>query len=432
MNITFLSFVLKKTVQIIFVLFIFLTTSAQNSFLKEADNAVSNKPVSSINIPTLSKEVIADFDADQTVIYENSVVKFTNMTTGGATYFKWTIPGATPSISYQDNPSVMYHTPGFHDVTLLAIGMSGSSTLTKENYIEVLETESDLPPGWDYETTSSQMLIAVPPEANARIFEAPLDSGDFIGVFYFDMFNQLKCAGATVWTGNGSAMVIANGNNSATPVKDGFFPGETINWKVYSVDKDEDFPATATWNPELPVQTIFIPNGISGLLDLYAGVVWQLQLTEDWSAISSPVEPWYKQPEQVFGQAYEQIIFLENSTGILYPDGNINTLGEWQNEGYLLKMNEAATIDVKGYPIEQTTVQVFEGWNLIPVPVNCTVSLLSLIENHLQKVEMVKEVAGLKSCVPAQNISTLQNLKPGKSYMLFANENFTLEFAPCE
>lgn len=380
---------------------------------------------------TIVQSIQVDFFAEDTLVYAGEAVKFHNQTTGGATFFRWKVNGGVPENTYHSDPTIMFYTPGFYDVTLEAFGMSGNSSLTKENYIQVLEVESNLPPGWEYTSTISQQVIAIPFDANPRIFDMPLDSGDFIGVFYYDMFNQLKCAGAAQWTGTGAEMIVANGNDALTPFKDGFYPGEPINWKFYSAELDEDFPAKATWDESMPVQEIFIPNGISALTDIYAGVVYELEIHAGWSAISSPVEPWHKSLEAMFGDAIGQIEIMSNHDGVFYPEGNVNTIVDWQNAGYFIKMNEAATIQVKGYPIGQTSIPVSQGWNLIPVTVNCEVDLHDLVQTFSGKIGMVKEVAGLRCYIPESEIYTLEILLPGKAYLLMAAEPFTLQFESC-
>jgi hypothetical protein len=410
--------------RIFFLLLILPLASGVLVQLKAQDNL----PV--IN-DAMSNTVIVDFFAEDTVVYAGTTVKFHNQTVGGATFFRWKVDGGVPANTYHSDPTIMFYTPGFYDVTLDAYAMSGISTLTKENYIQVLEVESELPPGWEYNTTTSQQIIAIPFTANPRIFDVPLDSGDFIGVFYYDMFNQLQCAGATRWTGTGTEMIVANGNDALTPFKDGFYPGETINWKIHAAEAGEDFPAGVSWDDGMPVQEIFIPNGISAITDIYAGVVFDLEIESGWSAISSPVEPWYKSLDALFGDAIGQLKIMSNHNGVFYPDGNQNTIGDWQNTGYFIKMDEDVTIQVKGYPIEQTTVPIDEGWNLIPVSLNCEVDLQDLMQAFSGKIEMVKEVAGLKSCIPEREIFTLESLQPGKAYLLLAAEPFTLQFEPC-
>jgi PKD repeat protein len=387
------------------------------------------------NLPVMNdamaNTVVVDFYAEDTVIYAGTAVKFHNQTTGGATFYRWKVNGGVPGTTYHSDPTIMFYTPGLYDVTLDAYAMGGNGTLTKENYIQVLEVESELPPGWEYNNTTSQQVIFIPFTSNPRIFDVPLDSGDFIGVFYYDMFSQLQCAGATQWTGTGTQTIVANGNNAFTPLKDGFYPGEIINWKIHSTEAGEDFPASVSWDDSFQMQEIFIPNAISGITDIYAGEVFELELKAGWSAISSPVQPWNPSLDALFGDFIGHLKIMSNHNGVFYPEGNQNTIGDWQNTGYFIKMDEDVTIQVKGYPVEQTTFPIEQGWNLIAVPVNCEVDVLGLVQAFSGKIEMVKEVAGLNSFIPEREIFTLETLQPGEAYLLMAAEPFALQFQPC-
>ena len=64
-------------------------------------------------------------------------VQYTNTTTGNPTGFSWQFPGGTPSTSTDENPLVVYSTPGTYSVTLVASNNGGSSTATQTNYISV-------------------------------------------------------------------------------------------------------------------------------------------------------------------------------------------------------------------------------------------------------------------------------------------------------
>ena len=60
-------------------------------------------------------------------------------TVQGEVSYEWSFPGATPSTSSLQNPSVTYDVSGQHDVILKVSNNNGSVELVKENYITVLE-----------------------------------------------------------------------------------------------------------------------------------------------------------------------------------------------------------------------------------------------------------------------------------------------------
>ncbi len=80
----------------------------------------------------------AYFSSNYTNIAEKATVQFTNLTTGGATQYKWMLFGGTPSVSFDKNPLVAYKKAGTYNVTLIGTNEFGSDTLTINGYITVL------------------------------------------------------------------------------------------------------------------------------------------------------------------------------------------------------------------------------------------------------------------------------------------------------
>ncbi|RMF02052.1 MAG: PKD domain-containing protein [Bacteroidetes bacterium] len=65
-------------------------------------------------------------------------VSFTNTTLGGDNW-AWSFPGGEPAVSALENPTVTYSTPGTYTVTLIATNAFGSSSLSRENIVTVLD-----------------------------------------------------------------------------------------------------------------------------------------------------------------------------------------------------------------------------------------------------------------------------------------------------
>jgi PKD repeat protein len=385
-------------------------------------------PAVNTPVTSASREVAADFYADKTSVMKGDIVKFFNLSTGDPTFYQWNIPGATPRLSYSREPRVQYHTGGVYDVTLFISNLHSRDTLIKHNYITVTDPQAGLPPGWAYSQTITQHAIAVPLVANPRMLELPIDSGDYIGVFYTDDTGALKCGGATCWNGTQSAAVTAQGNHPLTPGKEGFDTGEVFTWKIYSQQRQEDHIAKAQYDQILPMKQFFVPNGLSAVLDLYSGVTYELNIPSGWSAISSPVMPWHSQIQEILAPVIDQVEWLTDGTSVYAPGYNITTLTEWEPIAYLIKMNTAATIPVEGDLLEIPTVTITPGWNLVSVPVSGSVVVTTLLQQHPGKIIVIQEVAGMKVCWPEKNINTLTHLLPGKGYRFFANEGFTISF----
>lgn len=409
----------------LFLLFIFTT----NSNFGQSDPNLT--VVKNLNANGQKETVEAAFAAEDTLVITGTPVKFFNLSTGNPTFQQWNFEGATPSVSYSPSPVIQYSFSGIYDVKLTVSGLNGSDTLLKKDYIRVIPEQSGLPPGWDYNPSITQHTVVVTYESNPRIFEDPLQPGDYIGLFYHDDNEELKCAGAVEWTGVGNTAVVAQGDNPFTPEKDGFDTGEELTWMLYSWEKADQFQAMPAYDPGMPL-SVFVPNGISVILDLSAGNLAEVEFPEGWSGISSNILPWNGNLEELFAGYLDDIEMIYDGTHFFRPDEGLNTIGNWENRGYIVKMKNPEIIEFKGYPVDNLSVSLEAGWNILHVPVSCETSIAELMQGSIQHLKLIRDIAGQNIFWPAYSINTLQTLVPGKAYMLYANDPFAIQFAPCE
>ena len=86
--------------------------------------------------------MVPNFSASTTYVSLGQSISFTDASYGTIASWSWTFEGATPSTSTAQNPTnITYSTAGDYDVTLTITDADGNSeTLTKENYIHVVES----------------------------------------------------------------------------------------------------------------------------------------------------------------------------------------------------------------------------------------------------------------------------------------------------
>ncbi|MCL2074690.1 MAG: chitobiase/beta-hexosaminidase C-terminal domain-containing protein, partial [Marinilabiliaceae bacterium] len=84
---------------------------------------------------------VADFIADNTDIFVEESVQFTDLSTGAPISWEWTFTGGTPATSTLQNPIVEYNTIGIFDVSLTVTNEDGNHTETKTGYINVVGQE---------------------------------------------------------------------------------------------------------------------------------------------------------------------------------------------------------------------------------------------------------------------------------------------------
>ncbi|MGI9159948.1 MAG: PKD domain-containing protein, partial [Saprospiraceae bacterium] len=79
----------------------------------------------------------ADFSAAPPTGCAPLTVAFTNESSENAVSFQWEFPGGTPAASTEENPVVIYETPGVYSVTLIVGNPAGSDTITLQEVITV-------------------------------------------------------------------------------------------------------------------------------------------------------------------------------------------------------------------------------------------------------------------------------------------------------
>ncbi len=66
------------------------------------------------------------------------LVTYTNSSTGLDNQYVWTFEGGTPATSSEENPQIIYETPGVYDVTLQAVNTYGTDQFTLQDVITII------------------------------------------------------------------------------------------------------------------------------------------------------------------------------------------------------------------------------------------------------------------------------------------------------
>jgi hypothetical protein len=110
---------------------------------------------------------------------------------------------------------------------------------------------------------------------------------------------------------------------------------------------------------------------------------------------------------------------MSNNQGLYWPDDNINTIGNLSVvQGYQIKLTNNDTLVVDGkirYPFNELTVE--PGWSFLPVNTNCAINVVDQFSDK-PGVTMIKEIAGTRIYWPDLGINTLNDLMPGKAYLI--------------
>ena len=150
----------------------------------------------------------ADFMADEDTICQGGTVNFSNLSTAEETYL-WTFEGGDPATSTDENPSVMYDTPGVYDVTLEVTLNGETDTEYKQDYIHVVElpAQADEPDGESETCTASSYSYQTNEVLYASGYEWELSPAD-AGTLTWDM-NVAFLDTDDTWTGDFTLKVRA-------------------------------------------------------------------------------------------------------------------------------------------------------------------------------------------------------------------------------
>jgi len=121
----------------------------------EANWAIENCEITTFIQDTLTSEIFqADkvmlsqllpftltggFTASNDTIFEGNTVEFADTSAGSPAYWHWIFPGGEPGISSDQNPFVLYDSPGLYDVAMIVSDGVHSDTVIKPDYISVID-----------------------------------------------------------------------------------------------------------------------------------------------------------------------------------------------------------------------------------------------------------------------------------------------------
>jgi hypothetical protein len=106
----------------------------------------------------------------------------------------------------------------------------------------------NLPSGWEYNNTVMAHNIHI--HSDVMQYGLNLQEGDMIGAFYADGVD-LKCAGAGMWNGDNMVITIY-GDDPVSPEKEGFEPGESIQWKAFIDQGTVETDLVVEYSEEMP------------------------------------------------------------------------------------------------------------------------------------------------------------------------------------
>jgi len=173
----------------------------------------------------------------------------------------------------------------------------------------------------------------------------------------------------------------------------------------------DDFTLNATGG--LQYQSVSIPGG--------------------WSGLSSYIVPVDPAIETVLHPIETSLVIAQTLNEMYWPSQGINTIVDFNtHEGYIIKTTAPASLQVGGQADNNRTLNLANGWNLVPVLSECDVNVEEVFMPVGGALVLVKEVAGTNVYWPSEGISTLGTLETGKAYLAKINNTQTITYPACK
>jgi len=149
-----------------------------------------------------------------------------------------------------------------------------------------------------------------------------------------------------------------------------------------------------------------------------------------WSGLSSYLDPTNPDVEILLAYIAADLMIMYNAVGEIYkPAFGENTIVEWDSyDGYYIKLENEVTLNICGEPLENKSLNLVAGWNVIPVLSDVDVAVGDVFDAVADKVIVIQEIAGTKLWYPAYGISTLEMLMTGKAYLVKVSEEVLISF----
>jgi len=157
-----------------------------------------------------------------------------------------------------------------------------------------------------------------------------------------------------------------------------------------------------------------------------------LELPAGLSGFSLFINQENKSFAEVMQQFDGKIVYAKAMNLVYWPEYGINTIGDFSNlKGYIINLEESATTDFTGVEVNDKTIHLQAGWNMLPMLSSCGLQSQFIVDQLGGNLIIISDINGAASIYPANNIATLQTLEPGKSYIIKVAANATLTFPSC-
>ena len=293
------------------------------------------------------------------------------------------------------------------------------------NYDELANTddgtcEYPLPtePDWTVEVTSTNHIILIPATADITINDLPIDSGDYVGVFYLGQDEQYHCAGKMLWSGTTNTMTVYG---SEPNEYNGMTVGEEFTWMTWKASINEVRMALVDYDLTMPNSDTYVVDGISGILALSNTMIQDIELSQGWNLISTYIIPDYPNISDVFEPIVNNLYLAKDEFGnVFWPAWDLNNIGDnTPGKAYKIKMNVDDTLQVRGAVADPLNYPLIlpDGWSYLGYLLSQNEDPSVILESIEDDIVLIKDAIG-NIYFPEYDVNTMGDMIPGQGYQI--------------
>jgi hypothetical protein len=218
---------------------------------------------------------------------------------------------------------------------------------------------------------------------------------------------------------------------------------EILSWETSGDGSFDDagtlsptyFPGIADKQNGVVALTInaYSDNNCSSSDEMTLSIITQQTITipEGLSGFSTYVNLQGLSLEEVIAPIADDLIFAQNMLQTYWPEYGINTFGNGIIPGaFKVVMSNPVTLPLAG-SAKENTVDLPAGWSLLPVPVSCNVDSQVLTDQLVDDLIIITEINDDGMLWPGGGVFDLDQLLPGKAYLIKMANPAQLVFPEC-
>jgi hypothetical protein len=354
--------------------------------------------------------------------------------------YKWYRDGVLVSTTSANTLTISSVQPAHAGVYICVVTNPGVPGLELAWGKITLDVNTIAPPWTPVTGGTGNHIVVIPDNAITDIYGAPIQAGDYIGVFFKDAGNTLQLSGSAKWSGTSTAITVWS--RSEQGAKNGFDAAEQMIIRIWKAGEQKSYTMSATYDQQLPYtdQGNFRVNGFSRILTMSVQpVCHRIDLYAGWNLISSYVKATDLSMAGIFRDAGSTVVVKDASGRILYaPEFGI-TNGTWNiAEGYMVYSSTKQFFEVCGRPVDsETPISLVKNsypaflpyYGNVEVPASAALAGLGTNYSYAQAITYAEGTGQPQAFnyIPAHVINPpidqIGNMRPGLAYKILLQNN---------